>query len=160
MKIFTFSLKIFSFILLLFIWEYSLISYRDLPEIIPIHFGLDGVADGFGSKKFIWLLAIIPTLIFVWLLYLSKKNSSSLINLPSNIKEDKRLTSLILMILNVDCMLIFSALTYESIQIALRLQEKLSSVTNYFLLLLFLQVAAIIGYSFYLKKLESKTPIV
>jgi uncharacterized membrane protein len=34
---------------------YVAIIYPNLPQTIPIHFGLDGKADGFGNKRNIWM---------------------------------------------------------------------------------------------------------
>ena len=30
--------------------------YPSLPDRIPIHYGIDGVIDGYGAKSMIWLL--------------------------------------------------------------------------------------------------------
>jgi uncharacterized membrane protein len=35
-----------------------------LPDTIPIHFGLDGKANGWGSKSFLWLFPIVAFLIY------------------------------------------------------------------------------------------------
>jgi uncharacterized membrane protein len=35
---------------------FTLLSYDRLPERIPIHFGIDGVADGFARREAIWLM--------------------------------------------------------------------------------------------------------
>jgi uncharacterized membrane protein len=32
--------------------------YGDLPETIPIHFGLDGTANGYGPRSMAWLLVV------------------------------------------------------------------------------------------------------
>jgi uncharacterized membrane protein len=43
-----------------------------LPEAIPIHFGFDGKANGWGSKNFIWLFPIIGLLIYGMLTFVSR----------------------------------------------------------------------------------------
>ena len=35
---------------------FTLLSYGRLPERIPIHFGIDGVANGFARREAIWLM--------------------------------------------------------------------------------------------------------
>ena len=157
MKQVYFFVKLFSFVLLIFIWEYTFISYRELPDIIPIHFGLDGTPDGFSTKKMSWLLPFIATFIFGLLFYLSKNQSSSLLNLPSNIKENKQLSSNIIHFVNLIVMVIFSVITYESINVALEKSSRLSSATLYLVALLFLGIIGIMIYSNYLKKTETKT---
>ena len=157
MKQVYFFVKLFSFVLLIFIWEYTFISYRELPDIIPIHFGLDGTPDGFSTKKMSWLLPFIATFIFGLLFYLSKNQSSSLLNLPSNIKENKTLSSNIIHFVNLIAMVLFSVITYESINVALEKSSRLSSATLYLVALLFLGIIGIMIYSNHLKKTETKT---
>ncbi|BAY24601.1 hypothetical protein NIES2100_43960 [Calothrix sp. NIES-2100] len=43
-----------------------------LPETIPIHFGLDGKANGWGSKNFLWLLPIVGLLMYGMLTVVSR----------------------------------------------------------------------------------------
>jgi len=157
MKQVYFFVKLFSFVLLIFIWEYTFISYRELPDIIPIHFGIDGTPDGFSTKKMSWLLPIIASFVFGLLFYLSKNQSSSLLNLPSNIKENKTLSSNIIHFVNLIVMVLFSVITYESINVALEKSSRLSSATLYLVALLFLGIIGIMIYSNYLKKTETKT---
>ena len=157
MKQVYFFVKLISFVLLIFIWEYTFISYRELPDIIPIHFGLDGTPDGFSTKKMSWLLPFIATFIFGLLFYLSKNQSSSLLNLPSNIKENKTLSSNIIHFVNLIVMVIFSVITYESINVALEKSSRLSSATIYLVALLFLGIIGIMIYSNHLKKTATKT---
>lgn len=52
------SLLLFSLLL------FSALTYQNLPKRIPIHFGLNGDADGFSSKIFYWLLPILGLLFF------------------------------------------------------------------------------------------------
>ena len=157
MKQLYFFVKLFSFVLLIFIWEYTFISYRELPDIIPIHFGVDGTPDGFSTKKMSWLLPIIASFVFGLLFYLSKNQSSSLLNLPANIKENKQLSSNIIHFVNLIAMVIFSVITYESINVALEKSSRLSSATIYLVALLFLGIIGILIYSNHLKKTATKT---
>lgn len=43
-----------------------------LPETIPIHFGFDGKANGWGSKNFLWLFPIVSLLIYGMLTFINK----------------------------------------------------------------------------------------
>ena len=53
-------------IALIFAWCYCFYHYSSLPEIIPTHYGIDGVVDDHGSKKTIFILPLILTvLIFI-----------------------------------------------------------------------------------------------
>ncbi len=54
------------------IWAVVSFYYAKLPEIIPIHFNANGIADGYGSKNHILLLPIIATVFFVGLYLLNR----------------------------------------------------------------------------------------
>ncbi len=151
-------LKILSFALLIFIWDYVIISYRELPEIIPVHFGLNGIPDGFGNKNLSWLLPVLATLIFSLLFYVSKNKSSNLLNLPSKIKEDEKLSTFIIHFVTFLAMLIFSVITYESIRVALGKMTQLSPAIYFLMASLFLGIFGIVVYSSFFKKPETKTP--
>ena len=49
---------------LLSIWVIAFLFYAQLPDIIPTHFNGAGEIDGMGSKKTIWLLPAITTILF------------------------------------------------------------------------------------------------
>jgi uncharacterized membrane protein len=41
----------------------TIARYGDLPETIPIHFGLDGTANGYGPRVAIWIVPAVALLI-------------------------------------------------------------------------------------------------
>jgi hypothetical protein len=36
--------------------------YRELPDRVPLHFGITGVADSYGPRPFIWLIVALQLL--------------------------------------------------------------------------------------------------
>ena len=42
-------------------WAIAAKEYASLPEVIGIHFGMDGTADGFGGKGFVFLMPAFST---------------------------------------------------------------------------------------------------
>jgi Protein of unknown function (DUF1648) len=46
---------------------YTALRYRELPDRVPLHFGIAGWADGYGPRPLIWLLVIVQ--LFVVLAY-------------------------------------------------------------------------------------------
>lgn len=152
MKKISYLLKIFGFGILIFIWDYVMIKFNKLPEIIPIHFNFRGVADNFAPKMMIWILPIMATLLYGFSFYLSKNPNSILLNLPQNIKEDKKNSGLILDFLNILVMSIFAVTTYESISVAMGKIKYVSSAINFLLGILFLFVIAILVYSYIISK--------
>ena len=47
--------------LLIAMWAIAAKEYASLPEVIGIHFGMDGTADGFGGKGFVFLMPAFST---------------------------------------------------------------------------------------------------
>ncbi len=66
------AIELLASIAVLGIWFVTLSNYMALPKIIPIHYNLNGVADGFGNKANILLLPIIATLMFIGMTILNK----------------------------------------------------------------------------------------
>ena len=77
------SLSIFVMILT---YIFVAVSFADLPDEIPTHFGLDMEVDRLGPKLMIWILPIINTLVLG--LSLALRKGEDYVNLPF-IKSDK-----------------------------------------------------------------------
>lgn len=54
------------------IWIMTIVSYSELPDIIPIHYNSAGQADGFGGKANILTLPLVATVLFLGLTILGK----------------------------------------------------------------------------------------
>ena len=152
LKNISFFLKLSSFFLLVFIWVYTMITYGKLPETVPIHFDLDGKADGFGSKNTNWFLAGISSAIFILMMYLSQNPNAPVLNIPENLKKDPAISEFVVSILCVLTMFLFANINYESIQVSLGKVEGLSHITNYILGLMLLFIIATMIYSWRLTK--------
>ena len=148
----SFFLKLSSFFLLVFIWVYTMITYGKLPETVPIHFGLDGTADGFGSKNTNWFLAGISSAIFILMMYLSQNPNAPVLNIPENLKKDPAISEFVVSILSVLIMFLFANINYESIQVSLGKVEGLSHITNYILGVMLLFIISMMIYSWRLTK--------
>ena len=112
-----------------------IIYYEDLPDVIPKHYGLNGLPDGFGGKKTIWLLPATGLIIYIVITELIKYPHT--FNYPKKITEDNakqvyRITTKMLRFLKASIVCTFSYITYMTIQIALGKQDGLG---NYFTLL-------------------------
>ncbi|QDP85628.1 DUF1648 domain-containing protein [Chryseobacterium sp. SNU WT5] len=146
MKKLPFYLKITSFCLLIFIWDYIFIHYRELPKIIPIHFDFHGNPDGFAPKMMIWVLAGIATFLYLLLYLVSKNKNSSLLNMPQNVKDSVN-ASLIIDSMNLVVMLMLAVISSESISVGLGKADGLSPIINYLVILLIVGVVGILIYS-------------
>jgi len=155
MKTISFALKIISFLLLIFIWIFTILNFKNLPETIPIHYSFDGTPDGFGSRSTIWCETGLATILLLFLIYVSKKPNFPLLNIPQNIKDNPILTEFVVSVLLLIIMLIFADINYESIQNALGKTKGLSSTMNYLLGLAFIFVAGLLVYSYKISKRQN-----
>jgi uncharacterized membrane protein len=66
---------------------YPMLRIGKLPDVIPVHFNITGVADGWGSR---WFIGIIPLCAIVMYLSCSfAERYPKMINYPVNIKKLK-----------------------------------------------------------------------
>ncbi len=63
-NIFFIIFDVFNFGLLVFLWWFAIKHYKILPQTIPVHFDFDGKADGFGSKKYFFLMPVFATVFY------------------------------------------------------------------------------------------------
>lgn len=155
MKKLPFYLKIISFCLLIFIWDYIFINYRDLPLSVPIHFDFDGKPNFFAPRILIWFFAAVATFVYLLIFYLTKNINSPMLKMPENIKEDAVKAERIVSIFHLIVMLILTVITYESIAVGLEKYDAVSPVTNYLIVVLFLGVIAMMIYSYMISKKTS-----
>lgn len=155
MKTISFVLKVISFVVLILIWIFTIVNFKNLPETIPIHYNIDGTPDGFGPKSSIWFETTLTTALFLFLMYVSKKPNFPLLNIPQNIKKKPILTEFIVSILLLIIMLIFADINYEIIQNALGKTNGLSSIIHYLLGLVFIFVFGLLIYSYIISKRQN-----
>jgi len=152
MKILALLLKIISAVMLIFSWVFIMVNFNDLPESVPIHYGFDGKPDIFGSKNINWFLLVIQSGIFFLLLYFSKNPEKPGLNIPKNLKENKKAADFIVSSLLFLMMLIFGLISYESTLNGLNEINRLSPLHNYLLFLLLVWIIGILIWSFLLSK--------
>ena len=152
MKKLPFYLKITSFCLLIFIWDYIFINYRNLPLSVPIHFDWNGKPNFFAPRMMIWLLAGAATFIYLLIFYLTKNINSPLLKMPQNIKVNTMKAERIVSAFHLIIMILLTVITYESIAVGLGKTEVLSPVSSYLIVLLFLGVIMMGIYSYIISK--------
>ena len=76
----------FTVALVIVLWGYTILNFRKLPEIIPIHFDLEGKPDNHGAKYFIFLLPFVGSLIYFFLSY----NIKEINNYPVEITQENK----------------------------------------------------------------------
>ena len=152
MKKLPFYLKIASFCLLIFIWDYIFINYRNMPLSVPIHFDWNGKPNFYAPRMMIWLLAGAATFIYLFIFYLTKNINSPLLKMPQNIKTDTMKAERIVSVFHFVIMILLTVITYESIAVGLGKNEVLSPVSSYLIVLLLLGVIVMMIYSYIISK--------
>jgi uncharacterized membrane protein len=115
------AIELTGYVALLLLFGLPAIFYFSLPESIPIHFGIDGVSDGYGPRGMIWLLPGIGFLLYAGMMWLT--NYPHLFNYPvrlttDNIFRQYRYAQRLLRIISALVVMMFAYLKYMSIQVS------------------------------------------
>ncbi|WP_294220496.1 DUF1648 domain-containing protein [uncultured Chryseobacterium sp.] len=86
---------ILNFVLLVFLWWFTVKQYKSLPQVIPIHFDFDGKADNFGNKKYAFLMPAVLTGLYFLFAYVVRSPESS--NYPVEITEANKNAQFLIM---------------------------------------------------------------
>jgi uncharacterized membrane protein len=113
------SVEIIGWLLIFAIWGLTILSYQNLPDIIPTHYNVAGVADGFGDKWMILTLPLVATVLFVVLTILNK--FPHIFNYPTEITADNALrqytnATRLVRYLKVIIALIFGLIAFQTIR--------------------------------------------
>jgi uncharacterized membrane protein len=84
-----------NFGLVAFLWWLTIKNYKTLPQRIPVHFDLDGKADHFGNKAFIFLMPVMGMLLYLIFMYITRHPESS--NFPVEITESNKEAQFLIM---------------------------------------------------------------
>lgn len=74
--------------LIVFLWWFTLKSYKTLPEKIPTHFDVEGKADNFGNKKWYFFTPILSVVFYVGIFFLIRSPETA--NFPVEITDSNR----------------------------------------------------------------------
>jgi uncharacterized membrane protein len=133
---------------------YAAYSFANMPDIIPIHFGIDGKPNGWGEKYTIFFIPIINLTLVVFMASV-RKHPFSYLNLPikvsnNNLEERVKLGKQLLDLISVAISILFF---FVELHIVKSSQNPISSNRLFFVI--FSIVVAILGLSaFYTKKIN------
>lgn len=97
---------------LLGLWLAAFLLYNQLPGIIPTHFNAAGQVDGIGSKKSLWLLAFIPSVLVTGLGFLNRipHHFNYLVEItPANAAKNYRMATRLLRFIKLFVVLLFAS---------------------------------------------------
>jgi uncharacterized membrane protein len=150
------ALNIVSIAVTSLMWIYVIVKYPQLPEIIPTHYGADGLVDGYGDKWSIFMLPAITSIIIVLFNILNryphKFNYLTTIT-KENAEKQYQQSTRILRILQFNISLLFSYIVYKSVRGAL---TNYSSLEWWFLPVLLISMIAPTFYMVFSYQSQSK----
>lgn len=82
------ALELLAFIVVVGILGYTAIMWKSIPDVIPTHFGADGMPDAYGGRGGIVILAVLCVVVYGSLL-LCQHNPQSW-NIPFKIIDENR----------------------------------------------------------------------
>lgn len=111
-------LKLAAAAMLLALWGYVLVSWEQIPEKIPAHYGLGGVVDRWGDKGGILALPIVGTVLYAVLTVVTQ--FTSVWNVPVRDTQENRQYAYprirtMLIILKMELLALFFYMTYTAI---------------------------------------------
>jgi uncharacterized membrane protein len=117
-------LDICCWIILAALWAFVVIHYKDLPDLMPIHFNVKGEVDDYGRKWLIFLFPAIATFIFAMMTIISR--TPHRLNYLVKITEENAFRQYTLVVtflryLRLGIVLVFAVITLESVFIAMKM---------------------------------------
>ena len=115
----------FSMALVIVLWSYTILNFRKLPEIIPIHFDLEGKPDNHGAKYFIFLLPFVGSLIYFFLSYNFKEINNYPVEITQENKESQFLIGM-MAVKSIIAYVLFIFFTFQKriVEIAVHQKDK------------------------------------
>lgn len=111
-------LEVAGYIALVALWILVTVYYQRMPEIIPIHFKMDGEADGYGEKGNLFLAPAICTLLFIFMAYIQSKphkfNYGMAEITPQNAEKLYNAGSRFVRFMKLDICLVFLIIEYHT----------------------------------------------
>lgn len=107
---------------LIFTIAYLKMVWRDIPEVIPTHFGFSGTPDAFGGKNSLFILIGIYVVIHILLCLLSKVPKYYNYPVPVNENTAEALYKVgrqLMLIIDLEISILLSTASWQNIQGAL-----------------------------------------
>ncbi|MBB6460137.1 DUF1648 domain-containing protein [Flammeovirga kamogawensis] len=148
-------IEIIGLLSLIVLFALPVYYYSVLPDEIPRHFNGLGEVNAYSSKKVIWILPFLGTLLYVGLFFMNKV--PHIFNYPIKVTQENyknlyKYATKQIRVLNTEVILIFLYITYTIIQIGLGIKIGMSL---YFLpIVLVLIIATSVYYYFKMTKIK------
>lgn len=123
------TLIIIATITILIMLVYINITWSNIPEIIPTHFGFSGTPDAYGSKKSLFIIVVIAVMLHLLLAILSK--FPQYYNYPFEITEKNveplyKIGRQTMLLIDLEISIFLSVLTWQNVQAAIGKIQKIN----------------------------------
>ncbi|TZG00243.1 DUF1648 domain-containing protein (plasmid) [Chryseobacterium panacisoli] len=105
---------IFNFGWVAFLWGFTLKNYNTLPERIPVHFDMEGKADGFGGKIYAFLMPVLALGLYVLFVYGVRHPEGT--NFPVEITDQNMNAQFLIMKIGLRILFVVLAIIFTNIQ--------------------------------------------
>ncbi|WP_276967456.1 DUF1648 domain-containing protein [Chryseobacterium sp.] len=97
-----------------FLWGFTLKNYNTLPERIPVHFDMEGKADGFGGKIYAFLIPVIALGLYAVFTYGTRHPEDT--NFPVEITDQNMTTQFLIMKTGLRILFVLLAVVFLNLQ--------------------------------------------
>lgn len=97
-----------------FLWVFTLKNYNTLPERIPVHFDMEGKADGFGGKIYAFLIPVIALGLYAVFTYGTRHPEDT--NFPVEITDQNMNTQFLIMKTGLRILFVLLAVVFLNLQ--------------------------------------------
>jgi len=121
-------IELIGYLILIAFWITIIISYKNLPEQIPVHYNGLGEADDYARKASIFLLPIIGTFLFIILTFIVKNPETfnySVKITEQNAESQYRNSIRMMRIIKIILVVIFFLIDYKTMETSLKKSEGL-----------------------------------
>ncbi len=97
------------------------VHFGSLPDTVPVHYGINGQPDSYGSKNMVWLLMVVGIIIYISLAVLTRY--PHIFNYPKKITAENAYTQYkmacrLIRVLNAVSAWFFAYIVYTTIAVA------------------------------------------
>lgn len=105
---------IFNFGWVAFLWWFTLKNYRTLPDRIPVHFDMEGKADGFGGRIYAFLMPVLALGLYAVFTYGTRHPEDT--NFPVEITDQNMNAQYLIMKIGLRTLFIVLGMVFLNIQ--------------------------------------------
>lgn len=97
-----------------FLWGFTLKNYNTLPERIPVHFDMEGKADGFGGKMYAFLMPVLALGLYAVFTYGTRHPEDT--NFPVEITDKNMSAQFLIMKIGLRILFVVLAMVFLNLQ--------------------------------------------